>query len=181
MRLRLSKSQLQMATAWAILAFVVASWQYLTAPSDDTASSPALPPGVTYYQPHTTDLAWITDKLGPFAPISVQVDSPIPDTHAPALLMLRQNGSTEASTQWQVPFTRAAWSKASAFQVHDPVSRPTGYVTFSTTPLHVYTVAVNQAFFFEEQPQTVFMYDPAGQSWSTTVTLAYSLRQPIRK
>jgi hypothetical protein len=147
-------------------------------------SGPQQPPVVVQPLPHVeqspltqTDLQQVRDTLGPFATILVANDTPTPDTHAPSVLILNQNASTEASQAWTVPFDSTQWAQRDIFQIRS-LSLKLGYVTIGTNVGRTFVVRANQPFIFEDTPEQLYLIDGNGVLWTITTARAEALRQP---
>jgi hypothetical protein len=128
-------------------------------------------------QPHLTqtDLQQVRDTLGPFSTIPVAGDTPTPDTHSPAVLVLNQNGSTEASQTWTVPFDSTQWAQRDVFHIRS-LSSKLGYMTIGTDIGRTFVVKANQPFIFEEEPGQVYLIDANGTTLTITTARAEALR-----
>jgi hypothetical protein len=125
-----------------------------------------------------TDLQEVEAALGPFETITVNKETLTPDLKQPATLKLNPNGSTDASTAWQIPFDGSTWSKTNISQVRS-LTVEAGYATIGVNQ-QVFIVKCGQPFFFKEQPQQVYVIDVNGVHWSITATRAAALRQPLK-
>lgn len=125
-----------------------------------------------------TDLQQVKTVLGPFKAIAADADSPTPETNAPAVLILNQDGSTLASEKWTIPFEATQWSKGDVFQIRSQ-SMALGYVTIGTNRQRTFVVKANQPFIFEEAPQQVHVIDGQGNAWSVTTARAEAQRQAL--
>jgi hypothetical protein len=125
-----------------------------------------------------TDLQQVKSVLGPFKAVTADADSPTPETNAPAVLILNQDGSTLASEKWTVPFEATQWSKGGVFQIRSQ-SVALGYVTIGTNLRRTFVVKANQPFIFEETPQQVHIIDGQGNTWSVTTARAEAQRQAL--
>lgn len=127
-----------------------------------------------------TDLNQVKEALGPFTTIAVSADSPNPDTSHPAVLLLNQDGSTQASENWTVPFNGStSWTQGDVAQIRS-ISLNVGYVTFGTNLQRTFVVKANQPFIFEEAPERVVVVDAQGNTWSSTMSRAQASRQPLK-
>lgn len=125
-----------------------------------------------------TDLEHAVAGLGPFATLPPATDSR-PDTHFPALLLLRQDGSAAASGRWTVPFTTADWQKQPAVQITRQ-SLQGDYALIQTDQGRDYTVHVGQPFLLEENAYQVYLIDKQGQQWQVSTARAVFLRQSLK-
>jgi hypothetical protein len=149
-------------------------------PTTQPAVQQPLPP--VEEQPLTdTNLTQAKQALGPFETIAVSADTPTPDTHSPAVLLLNQDNSTQASQRWTIPFngSTSSWKQTSVTQIRS-ISLVNGYVTFGSNLNRTFVVKCNQPFIFEEMPQQVVVIDPQGNTWSTTTARATASRQPLK-
>ena len=160
--------------AAAITAVTIYAFSGPTTPPDEQDPMPPVAQG-----PLTdTDLQQVKSVLGPFKAIAADADSPTPETNAPAVLILNQDGSTLASEKWTVPFEATQWSKGDVFQIRSQ-SMALGYVTIGTNLKRTFVVKANQPFIFEEVPQQVHVVDGQGNTWSTTTARAEASRQAL--
>jgi hypothetical protein len=125
-----------------------------------------------------TDLQHIKSVLGPFQVIPVLANSPTPETNYPAILVLNQNGSTEASKSWTVGFDTDLWARDTASKVRS-VSVELGYATIGSDIGRTFVVKVAQPFVFEEMPEKVYAVDSSGVVWTVTSARAEAMRLPI--
>jgi len=160
--------------AAAVTAVVIYATTGPTTPPDEKDPVPPVAQG-----PLTdTDLQQVKSVLGPFKAIPADADSPTPETNAPAVLILNQDGSTLASEKWTVPFEATQWSKGDVFQIRSQ-SMALGYVTIGTNRQRTFVVKANQPFIFEETPQKVHIIDGQGNTWSVTTARAEAQRQAL--
>lgn len=152
-------------------------WHDITAVTPQHIGSVTPLPPVEQPPLTPTDLQQVESRLGSFVVLPAS-NSPTPDTQFPAVLMARQDGSVDASTQWTVPFQEKQWVQQDSLQITN-VSLQGDYVTFSTGPARVYTVHVNQPFVLELVPQYVMVFDGHGKQWSISTTQAIALRQHL--
>lgn len=140
---------------------------------------PAQPPAkaVPKVQPlKATDLQQVRNAFGPFSTIAVNAGSPEPDTRSPAILLLSNDSSVQASTKWTVRFNKQAWSQQPAFQISG-VSVSHGYATFGMGQGSVFTVKCGQPFVLEDQPQQVVLIDVNAKQWIVNSNRALVLRE----
>jgi len=145
-----------------------------TTPLGHSQQLPKLPPD----KPGApTDLETIEAKLGPFQVLQPS-SSNRPDTAYPAVLIIRQDGSTGASKDWTVPFDARTWSPQEPIQITG-YNRSGDYETFSTGPDRAYTVRLGQAFVLETMPQQVFAFNAQGKPEAISGNQAIVIRQHI--
>jgi len=135
-------------------------------------------PQVPREQPATqTDLQKTESAFGPFKALKLSATE-TPDTRTPAMLELRFNGTTAASTKYTVPFNKDTWKP----QTHPQINAVTidgDFVTIRNTVGRVYTVHVNQPFFLQDYPQAIVLIDYSGQHWMMPYNTAQASRQPL--
>ena len=140
-------------------------------------SQQTLPPA-TQQPLQPTNLQQVEAVLGPFSTLPAS-NSSTPDTQYPAVLMIRQDGSIGASSNWSVPFnTGAGWTQQSAGQIVS-LTVMSGFATFSTGPGRSYTVKCNQSFVLEQDPQYVYVITSSSMQYSISSARAEVLRQHI--
>jgi len=150
----------------------------VTSPSPQPASAPQKPPAAE--APLTqTDLQQVRSALGPFTVIPVLNNTPTPETKAPAVLILNQNGSTEASERWTVLYHTVQWSRRDSFYIRS-VSMTLGYATIGTSSGQVFVVKAGQPFLLEADPGHVLVVDASGLVYQLTTDRAEALRQPLQ-
>ena len=125
-----------------------------------------------------TDRQTIVSGLGPFSTIAPPVGRN-PDTQAPAILLLREDGSTAASLQWTVPFTPTTWAKQDVLQL-TAATRLGNYANLVTDQGRSYEVRLNQPFVLEENPNQVNLIDADGFAWQISSGRAIALRVTLK-
>ncbi len=125
-----------------------------------------------------TDIAQTRQALGPFETIVVSSDTPTPETRHPAVLILNEDGSTEASTAWTVRFDSTSWTEEDVFQIKS-LSTELGYVTIGSGNGRTFVVRANQPFIFGSQPDKVIAVTLQGQTHVLNMSRAQASRQPI--
>lgn len=151
------------------------------------APSPLAPPPVAQPippAPHPeplspTNLQQVREGLGPFQTIVVRSDTETPDTDYPAVLMLKEDGSTQASEKWTVPFDTATWTREDHFLI-DRKSPMRGYFIIVSSN-RTFTVQALQPFVFEAEPEKAVVIDAQGVVWVKVMPLALQSRKPIDK
>jgi hypothetical protein len=137
----------------------------------------AQPLPVSQPQPESkTELQQTLDTLGTWKTIAPSEQSPA--TANPAVLFLKADGGTLASTKWQVPFDASAWMQRPCPFIAT-MSVEGQIVRFDTTLQETFLVHVDQAFVFEKAPTQVYLVDAAGHTWYASLATAVSLHQPL--
>ena len=124
-----------------------------------------------------TDRQKVVTGLGSFSTIAPAIGRN-PDTQAPAVLLLREDGSIAASVQWTVPFTNTSWSKQDIIQL-TAATRLGNYANLQTDQGRTYEVRLGQPFVLEETPGQVMLIDQDGFQWQISTGRAIALRLPL--
>lgn len=143
-----------------------------------TRSQPAVMAPPIENRPLQTNLQKVVASLGPFETLAV-TNSRHPETKHPAVLLLRQDGSTAASQKWTLPFTPTSWSAQSDSPQITRMLVDGDYVTLQTSIGRTHVVHAGQPFIIESHPQTIMTIDGDGQLWQTSATRAQFERSQL--
>ncbi|MGH8483324.1 MAG: hypothetical protein ACRESP_02880 [Pseudomonas sp.] len=177
----------QQALASAVVGLIAAlaagAFGFVT-PSSSSSPEPAISQSQPRLDPVApeplvpTDIQQVRDALGPFETILVATDTPTPDTRNPAVLILNDDGSTEASTAWTVPFEPTSWTRENDFRIRG-LSFDVGFATIAASNRRTYVVRAGQPFLFEDEPNRMLVVGPDGQMYALTMARAQAQRQSL--
>jgi hypothetical protein len=162
----------KVALIWILALVAIVSggwlvWYVLYSPHLDPPPAPARPQ-VTQEPLSPNTYQRIRSEFGPWEL------APPESTGAPALVMLRANGSTDVSS-WLVS-TDNAWTTIEPSWLA-AITASEGQVQFRTDDGHTYTIAYGQPFMLERDLQRVFVVQRVGQGYRFVITTADHVRQ----
>lgn len=149
----------------------------ISGPKADPVTDEGLP-SVENEPLEPTSLDEFKNIFGPFETIVIDTNSATPDTHDPAMLILNQDGSTQASQSWTVTFSADSWDVATTPLEIGSMTVQMDTVFIGTND-RTFVVKANQPFIFEERPETVYAVDAQGQIWSVTTAWAENSRNEL--
>lgn len=168
------------ATAATLGVSVVDGVVTSTAPAPEVVVEPVAPPELENDPQVSTSLQHVENAFGLFEAFAVSRSTATPDTRAPAVLLLGEDGGTKASQMWTVLFDPAQWDRKDSIHIIG-VDVTLGYVTLVVASGDTFIVKAGQAFFIAGAPETLFAIDANGNVYQITTARAEGMRQQIDK
>lgn len=146
---------------------------FFTKPVTQTSGNPA--PTIVPIPIRKTNLQQTLDRLGPWRSVATSSNN----TANPAILELKQDNGTVASTRFTVPFEGNPWVTVTTPPEIGRLTLAGQTVELQTTTHQVFVVGVMQPLLLEQQPAALYLIDPSGRFWELELTNPHIQLMPL--